>query len=166
MKKVTLENVDAMLSAVGCKAQHEPRGQGWHRVSITVPQPDGVALSIGRVMFKDGEYQHVKWYCPPCTGDIQETDIFWFRWHLLATWGVILFDQEWDTLVEEAKVKAVTDHVQAVADRRALNEARRACGKKPRSKALAQPNQRSAARHILAQRLTKHLGFKVGVYAW
>lgn len=51
--KVTIDNVRDVLAAIGCEgAREEARGQDWHRIFIHVPQPDGIPLSIGRVMFR------------------------------------------------------------------------------------------------------------------
>jgi len=160
--QIRIDNVSEILSHIGCEGVHEPRGQGWHRVFIHVPQADGVPLSIGRVMFQHGEYSHVKWYCPPSCGDIQETDVYWFRWVVYTATEKHLGSQSWQRLKTKAKQRA-KEKRQAKLDARAALPTHKPNGQPYKRKAISPANERSAARDVVSEWISKELGREVSL---
>ena len=156
--QITIENVSAILESIGCKSQHEARGAEWHRVFIHLPQPEGHPVSIGRVMFHDGLYQWAKWYSPPAQGDLTDSDIVYFSWYLMITLHKKMSVASWESLKESARKRAIEKFELRKESRSNLNKGRTQAGKKARTKAIAQPNQRGAAREIFQEYVSKEIG--------
>lgn len=165
--QIRIDNVDEILAAIGLTGQHEAKGQGWHRVYIHAPQEGtDVTLYLGRVMFQHGVFQWVKWCGEPGQGDLQEHDVYWFRWVVYTATGKHLGPQSWARLKAKARERAQAKRSEAKAARDALNADRIAQGKKPRTKALAPVNERRAAVLIVSEWLTKELGRDVHLFAF
>jgi hypothetical protein len=159
--EVRIDNVSELLAAIGCKGEHEKRGQGWHRVFIHAPQKDSdIPLSLGRVMFHNGEFYGVKWY-GSLTGFIQEHDWYYFRWIVYVNTGKFLGVQSWERLKKLAFEKAKADFAERKAKRLELNATRIAQGKKPRTRAFHPLNPRKAAREIAWAWINKEVGREV-----
>lgn len=143
---VTPENVGSILSAIGCVPYVQTVAQGWRRVFIHVPQEDGIPLSVGRVMFHNGKFSHVKWYSGPESGDLQDHHLYCFRWNFYISTGVVMLDDMWDLFRKEAKELSLKLYQQRVDARAELNRI------KPKKRRKLWPaNQCSAAQKIFEQ---------------
>lgn len=163
--EIRIDTISSILESIGCKSDHQPKGQGWHRVFIHLPQPDGIPVSLGRVMFKHGEYKWVKWYSPPVEGDLQDWDVVWFDWHMMLMLGRRMGDQMWQEIRHAAVARARQEFELKKEARAQLNETRKAEGKKVRTGKLAPPNPRRAACKIMSEYITTELGREVTLFA-
>lgn len=158
MFKITIENVCSILESIGCKGEHDAKGQGWHRVYIHLPQADGVPVSLGRVMFEDGEFRWVKWYSPPSRGDLQEFDAVYFNWHLRIILDKCMGVKSWQRLKEKSASLACEQFEARKKAREELNANRKANGKKVRTGKIAPVNQCNAARKIVSEYISRETG--------
>lgn len=166
MFEIRIDNVSAILESIGCKGDHQAKGQGWHRVYIHLPQPDGVPVSLGRVMFEHGAFKWVKWYSPPSEGDLQEWDVVYFNWHLRIMLNKCMGPKSWQRLKEESAKRAREQFEARKKAREELNASRKANGKKVRTGRIAPPNQRGAAREIISEYLSRETGKEVCLFAF
>lgn len=112
-------NIEQALEAMrelGFKPQHQTTGQGWSRAFIHWPQESGIPLSLGRVMFKDGELQHIKWYCTGEADGFHSFKAMQLRIRLFD--GATLSQEKWDSIVVNAKAMCAAD-LKAKQDNRA-----------------------------------------------
>lgn len=151
---ITLDNLDHLLSLIGCVGQHEKRGADWYRCFIHKPQSNGIPLSLGRVMFRNGEYSHTKFYSPPRNGDIMEKDRIYFNWWVVARLDRVLTDDEWDFLVHEATQRAHSKR-KAKLEARAKLPKIRPNGKPYSRRAIAPANPRGMAYTVLSEILNE-----------
>ncbi|NOQ30279.1 MAG: hypothetical protein GQ570_04055 [Helicobacteraceae bacterium] len=145
---ITLENIDNLLSIIGCTGYHQQRGEHWDRVFINVPQESGVPLSLGRVMFENGTFSHVNWYCYPDRGVINDAHRHYFNFYLAVNNLPILEDLMWGGFVKSVTNIAQIEYNKKVQAREALPKFK-ANGKMIRRSALAPPNQCKEAYKIL-----------------
>lgn len=165
MIQVTRQNVVELLARIGCEGTVEQRGD-WMRVFITVPQPDGIPLAVGRVMFEFGDYKWVKWYNAPTSGEIlEQSDKVWFNWHHLLHTGFVMDEDFWTKLVADANARADQIVAERKASREELNKQRTTDGKQPRHRKLAPRNPRSAARHLMEAYLLEKTGKVIPLFA-
>lgn len=165
--EIRIDNVNEVLAAIGLTGQHERKGQGWHRVYIHAPQEGiDVTLYLGRVMFQHGVFQWVKWCVPPNEGELQDYDVYWFRWAVYTATGKHLGPKSWARLKAKAQERAQAKRDAAKAARDALNADRVAAGKKPLTRALAPVNPRRAACMIVGEWLSAELGREVHLFAF
>lgn len=153
------DNVTEHLSVFGLTGQHERRGQGWHRTFIHLPQSGGERMSLGRVMFKDGEFSHIKWYVNS-HGAIGPLDYYKVGLDVYRRFGLFIDAPAWSDLVERAKAHAV-------AKRKAKEEWRRnnpRSGASKRRRALAPPNEVTSLYQVLSDDLSELYGRKVGFF--
>lgn len=165
--EIRIDNINEILSHIGLTGQHERKGQGWHRVYIHAPQEGtDVTLYLGRAMFQHGVFQWVNWCVPPNEGELQDYDLYWFRWVVYTATGKHLGAQSWARLKAKAQERAHAKHRDAKAARAALNADREAAGKKARTKRIAAPNPRRAACMIVGEWLSAELGREVHLFAF
>lgn len=158
MLKISIENVCGILESIGYRGEHDAKSQGWHRVYIHLPQAGGVPVSLGRVMFEDGEFRWVKWYAPPDRGDLQEFDKVYFDWYLRITLDKCMGMKSWQRLKEKSQRLAREQFWARKNAREELNVNRKANGKKARSGKVAPVNQRNAARKIVSEYISRETG--------
>lgn len=138
---ITIENVNQRLALVGCVGKHEQRGANWYRVFIHVQRKGQPPLSIGRVMFHEGKFSHVKWYGFPSFGSIQQGDFqVWNTWCALH-YNRTITPEQWNSIVSQATVQAKA-HRQAKLDARAKLPKYSASGKLKSRPRIADINPR------------------------
>lgn len=136
--EVTMVNVEAILVALGCRGDHESRGENWDRVFIHVPDPDGGApMSLGRVMFYRGKFSHVKWYIEP-KDQIFPWHRYWTNWHRLLTGQRLITEADWPAYAALAERSARFKWQMRKASRAEL-PTHNAKGKKVKRRAIQPP---------------------------
>lgn len=144
----TLQAIDAILDAIGCDAQHQPKGQGWHRCYMHLRQLDGVPVSLGRVMFRFGKFTHIKWYVSPQNGELIHWHLHYFNFLLYTHLGELLDAPAWADLVERSNDLA-KERRQHKLQKRAELPTHRPDGKKISRRPIAPPNPCRAALDIV-----------------
>uniref|UniRef100_A0AAU6W1B8 Uncharacterized protein n=1 Tax=Pseudomonas phage Pavpe01 TaxID=3138545 RepID=A0AAU6W1B8_9VIRU len=154
--EVRIDNVRDILAVFGMVGEHERRGQGWHRTFIHIPQPSGIPLSIGRVMFQDGQYSHIKWYVNSY-GDIGPLDFYMFGVTFYIATGIVLDAPAWSDLCDRATTAAQAEYEGKVEQRR-LNPAYDRHGNHKRRRALSPPNPVKHVYRILNEYVESRVG--------
>lgn len=138
---ITIENVNTRLKLAGCVGIHDKRGANWHRVFIHMQREGKPPLSLGRVMFHEGEFSHVKWYGFPSRGGIQQGDFqVWNIWCALH-YNRTLSNDQWEFIVRDA-TELAKFHRQAKLDARAKLPKFSASGKLKSRPRIAEANPR------------------------
>lgn len=138
---ITIDNINERLKLAGCVGIHDKRGANWHRVFIHKVREGQPPLSLGRVMFHDGEYSHVKWYSFPNRGNIQARDFDF--WNILSAihYKRTIGEAQWEFIVREATALAKA-HRQIKLDARAKLPKFSASGKLKSRPRIAEANPR------------------------
>lgn len=154
--EVGIDNICDVLAVFGMVGIHERRGQGWHRTFIHVPQPGGIPLSIGRVMFEQGRYSHIKWYCNS-HGELGPLDFYMLGLTFYIATGVQLDAPAWSDLCDRATTAAQAEYDDKCEQRR-LNPKFDRHGRPQRRRALAPRNPVKHAYRILAEYVSDCIG--------
>jgi len=115
----TLQNVAEMLDMIGLDVQIMHVAQGWTRVFVTDRRD---RCQLGRIMFRDGEYQHPHRYGSNfMEHNVRDERYFQDAWECLVETGCVLSRDEWQAMREEAKREAHARREEELAARAVLD---------------------------------------------
>lgn len=143
MNKVTLkpEQVAGVLETLGLRlaGQAGHTAHGYSSCFIHQDQPgSSIPLSLGKVVFCNGEYSHLKWYCYPCGDKVDAADRAFYTLDFYLRTGDLLSDAAWDSLLFEAKTRGAKIYADRLESRNRLPQ-RGASGNFIKRKAISRP---------------------------
>lgn len=143
MNKVTLkpEQVAGVLETLGLRlaGQAGSSSRGHTSFFIHQDQPgSSIPLALGKIVFHNGGYSHLKWYCLPSGDKLDEADRAYFTLNFYLRTGDLLGITAWDNLLFEARTRVAKLYSDRKAERLCLPK-RSPSGKLIKRKAITRP---------------------------